>query len=166
MELVRDSIEDLIDSKYRSKWRESLPPIDYLRDKKLNPEYTKIRKNTRLRGLDPYSFVESKFREADLNARETLIALQNNDRSEALRTAYASDMAIFEAWLVSRSIVSGDDNLILTELKWALAMTALSAPRNLADEFSKTIANIRSRLAWAVGPVDAKDLARHFAKLI
>ena len=166
MEIVRDAIEELLEPKYRLKWRSGLPSVDYLRDKELNPENAKIRRNSRLRGLDPYVFIESKFHEADINARETLIALQDNAKSEALRTAYASDIAVFEGWLVSRSLISDDDNLILTELKWALAMTSLTAPRNIADEFSKTIGNIRSRLAWAVGPVEAKDLARHFAKFI
>jgi len=166
MDTLRNNIEELLNVNYRSKWRENLAPIDYLRDKKLTIDNARLRKNARLRGLDPYSFVESKFREADINARETLISLQNNDKNEALRTAYASDMAVFEAWLVSRSIFSDDDNLILTELKWSLAMTALSAPRNPADEFSKTIGDIRSRLVWAVGPTDARSLAKHFAKLI
>lgn len=166
LDKIRNTIGSMLEESVRAKWQTSLAPIDYLRDRKLSPGSLKTRREARLRNMYPEDFIASRFQEADNYAREALSFMEKDNKFEALRTAYMSDLAVFEGWLVGNSISCGDNDLILTELRWSLAMTSLSAPRNPADPVIKTIGDIRSRLVWAVGQSDAKDLARHFCKII
>ncbi len=166
METIRKTVGSLLEDDDREKWMDNLASIDYFHGKRLSTESLKARKESRLHGMLPRNFMESRFLEADGHAKDSLDFIKKENKFEAARTAYLSDIAVFEAWLVGSSLSCGDDDLILTELRWSLAMTSLSAPRNPSDELVKTIGDIRSRLVWAVGQNDAKDLARHFCKII
>jgi hypothetical protein len=119
----------------------------------------------RLRNRDPYQWVNAKFRSADLYAQRALTLNDLGRRRQALRAWFASDLAAFEGWLVSRSIAAGDRLLVQTELRWELAMAAIEQIDSLPEDFNTARVRVRSCLAWAVGPELAQDLAKHLNQL-
>jgi hypothetical protein len=148
------------------KWRKSLAPADRFAfaapvDPQLATNFATLRVGQR----DPYQWVNAKFRAADLYADRARALLDYGSQRQALRAWFASDLAAFEAWLVSRSLAAGDKLLVQTELRWQLAMAAIEQISSLPEGYEQARTSVRSRLAWAVGPEAAEDLANHLNRL-
>lgn len=90
------------------------------------------------------------------NANATYAA---GDAWETINNMYNADLSGFEAWLVQRSIVLGDEDLVFCDLLWALAVAALEQLTSLPEDPRQAVFIVRSRLAWVVGPREAKDLS-------
>jgi hypothetical protein len=81
------------------------------------------------------------------------------DEWGAVVDSYAADLAAFEAWLFERSLSIGDTTFSQAEMRWALAVAALENISALPEDATDASFLVRSRLAWALGPVDAEAFA-------
>lgn len=143
-------------------WRQNLSDVQRFLDMPepdatLASSFAKVRIGER----DPHMWVNARFSSADRYAARSKELRSNGSRRQALRAWYASDLASFEAWLVSRSLASGDRLLIQAELRWELAMEAIEQIESLPEDFESARDTVRSRLAWVVGPQSVDDLVKH-----
>lgn len=81
------------------------------------------------------------------------------DEWGAVVDSYAADLSAFEAWLFERSLSIGDTTFSQAEMRWALAVASLETISALPENATDASFLVRSRLAWALGPVDAEAFA-------
>ena len=129
------------------------------------PHGAKILADVRLSGDTIEAFRDRKANECAVTAARVNKVMVDEEMWNAVELMYAADMAAYESWLAERAMLAGDDLLITLELRWMLTVGALSALKHMPEDFSKAVGVVRSRLAWAVGPSLATDLASRFAPL-
>ena len=104
-------------------------------------------------------FIEAKHSIAHAGYIEATEYLQRGDHENAVAVTYIADLAAFEAWVFSRSIEVGDLSFVQAEMRWSLAVAALAGVGELPLDAEDAVALLRSRLAWALGPREAKGFA-------
>lgn len=102
-------------------------------------------------------------------AERTQVALEAHQRGnellrdglvwDAVLSFYASDLALYESWLFARAHSAGDPLLTGAELQWRLGVAALEQLAELPVDPMAARFTVRSRLAWALGPVQATEFA-------
>ena len=163
--LLRDLIETEVAEGYREEWRKRLSLLDHLADKEVSLVAIQSKRTARLEGLPIDAFIQIRFNQADEYATRANNLAKSGRKKEALDAALASDMASFEAWLVARSVESNDVDLVITEIKWALAKSSLSAPQDMTEDFMTSVNRTRSRLVWVVGKDQARDLVKYLSRI-
>ena len=162
----RNLFEHLIPEDTRNSWRSRLANIDFMESlPAASVDRVKEMKAARLRGLEAETLVENLYSEADARMEQASGLLSSDNVWDAIVAAYESDLAAFEGWLISRSLLVGDENLVQVEMRWTLAVQALADLPTLPNDFTEATALVRSRLAWVVGPTDARDLSKNLALL-
>jgi hypothetical protein len=163
--LLRDQIELMLSATDAALWRKRLPFLDYLGDSIVTPDLLITKRTNRLGDASPADFIKARFKDADTSMDTVLTLLSNDQEKEAIAASFSSDLAAFEAWLITRSINCGDEILALTEIRWALGKAVLADMPPVDKGFNDAIQIVRSRLAWVAGPIDARDLARHLSRM-
>ncbi len=147
-------------------WRERVGTINVFGElETLSPETTLAMADARFEGRTPEEFVSQKFGEAD---QHMVLAKEHHDRGaewDAVLAAYSADLAAFEAWLFEHSIITDDTSFVVAEIRWTLAVKALEGIVELPTEVNEAMALVRSRLAWVLGPKDARELVWALPKL-
>lgn len=166
LSVVRDLIQQRLPEHLQGDWRNRLAPADWLASlPAATPDRARDMVRDRLSGMTPEDFTAGRFSEADQYMQQANAALAAGGQDwDAVEALYASDLAAFEGWLIARSVAAGDTDFIQAEMRWALAVGALSALESLPPGFDDAASVVRSRLAWAVGPRDGLDLARHLSR--
>lgn len=162
---LRNRIEHGLDEAYRSAWRARLASPAYLPEETPTADLAQMLRDQRLGGMSPAMFADAQFAHADQQMAAARDLLARGKTWPAVEAGYAADLAAFEGWLVARSAAAGDDDLVMTELRWTLAVAALETLEGLPEDLEPASNIVRSRLAWAVGPSDAYDLAHHLPSL-
>ena len=157
---ARDAISRVMPDDVRNHWRERLTSLDYLDNQPpATPRGILDISAERLNGSDIDSYLVSKRQEQDAFRHDAITAWDEGNAWGAIEGTYGADLAGFEAWLVQRSRLIGDDNLVQTELLWTLACAALEQITDMPEDYDSAVAMVRSRLAWAVGPLESASLA-------
>lgn len=164
--LIREAIHDSLPKEIRKEWKQGLLENAFLSPlKNASPETTKNVTAARFGGLTVEDFCRYK----ETQAQKALI--DSRDRFAdgliwgSVTSEYEGDLAAFETWIFHNAAQTGDTSYVQAEMRWLLAVSAL-ADLTLPDtdpEWAKFL--VRSRLAWALGPVDASDFARYLSKL-
>ena len=165
VKILRELIENELAPEHREDWAKRLSVLDYLVGKKVSMASAEARAQDRLEGLPVDAFIQIRFNRSAEYARRAKQLVESGRKKEALEAARASDFSALEGWLVARSLEDGDEHLVLTEIKWTLAKTALTVPMDPEEDFGKSINKTRGRLAWVLGRAEASDLARYLAKI-
>ena len=96
-------------------------------------------------------------------AREMRAAGRTED---ALRHAYLSDMASFEAYLIEAATVVADTWLVTVDLRWGAAAAAIAGLPGLPRDVVEAIPMIREQLAFILGPVEAARLSSYLEPVL
>jgi hypothetical protein len=80
---------------------------------------------------------------------------------DALRQAYISDMASFEAYLLEAANRIDDTSLVTVDLRWSAATAAISALPGLPADVVAAVAVIRDQLSSVLGPIEAARLSSY-----
>lgn len=154
-ELPADTLDDFFDA--------IINPRDLaLTDVPVTPEIHDKVINQWLNGLSPQAFIK--------NRRETQVAhlfqaqryAEDNDMEAAALEMHHADVAAFEAWLIEHALDTGDDTLTRARIQWDFFVESLSHIAYLPADLVESVTIVRSRMAWPLGP----DNARTFAEAI
>lgn len=91
------------------------------------------------------------------SARAASLAADTASIPDAIVAQYDADVAAFEAWLLQRSITIKDFHFTQYEMLWSLGMAAVASLPPLPGDAEAARHMVLSRLAWAIGPVEAPD---------
>lgn len=162
---VRNVIEHALPESSRGAWRARLADIAFLSAlPPATPDLVQDMNDDRTQGMDVDDYIQMRYDEADEHMDRAGALRRDGQEWEAIQATYASDLCAFEAWLLARSVNVGDEDCVQAEMRWALAVAALEALTSLPTDVDEASFLVRSRLAWAVGPHDARDFARHLAR--
>lgn len=164
---ARKEIEKVVDTRVLRAWENRLSdPSAYEFASDATPTAARVLRETRLGGQSPEEFVTSRRTAAEANYQYAVQCYDAGDEWGAIEAIYGADLFNFEAWLVQRSINAGDDLLVQVELKWTLAMKAIDQMGAMPTVLNDAVRLVRSRLAWALGPVDAALFANQLPALV
>lgn len=163
--ILRNLIEEELPDEVKEDWHKRLSLLDYLVGKKASIVSAESRALDRLEGMPVDVFIQIRFNRSAEYARRAKQLMESGRKRDALDAARDSDFSALEGWLVARSLESGDTNLVITEIKWTLAKTAITVPLDPDEDFHKSINRTRGRLAWVLGKAEARDLARYLARI-
>jgi hypothetical protein len=158
---ARDSISRVLPHDTVGQWRVMLAHLGHFENQPpASPDGIATLTRERLDGQDAQSFLVNKRQEQEECRVQAVEAWDAGDVWGAIEGTYGADLACFEAWLVRRSLLIGDDSLIHAELMWTLACAALEKIPAIPEDYDAAVALVRSRLSWTVGPQEAPSLAR------
>jgi hypothetical protein len=160
LKALRKDIMSRLPLEFAEPWVNRLAPLDYLENlPAANPSYIQDCTKLRLAEYNTNDFIQYRYDEADELMDQASENFKIGQEWKAIESAYSSDLSAFEAWLVSKSVLMGDQDLVQTEMRWTLATRALDDIKELPSTFDKALFTVRKRLAWAVGPREAKDFS-------
>lgn len=146
-----------------SELSKSFAPVDEFGKIKLTKKHlTHSLGKLKYDSIEPYGFINSKQEQAATYYAETIENISKNELSRATVSLYNGDVAVFESWLISQSIESGDNNYSVAAIRWALAVAALDMLESLPSNPKQAAREIRKALLWSVGPENAVSLKRYF----
>lgn len=160
---VREGIESLLTVGTVDAWKDACADVAGFEGKTLGSDLlASAFVSARLGSLNPEEFVVARFEEAAELYSEASEAELAGDPHASIKIRHQADLAMLEGWLVQRSLDVQDHALIQTTLRWDLAMTAIDSLGELPEEPKAASLVIRSRMAWALGPEDAKKFSDLF----
>lgn len=163
IEYVRSGIMSLLPETDVEAWESACVDISGFADRVLGSDLlASAFVSARLGSLAPSEFVIARFEEAAELYSEASEAELSGDVRSAIKSRHQGDLAMLEGWLVQRSLDVNDNALIQTTLRWDLAMTAIDGLGEIPEEPQAAARVIRSRMAWALGPEDAKKFSELF----
>lgn len=162
--LARGVLAAYLPAEVVQAWIASLDPAAELAGA-LTPVGARMLAQARLSGLTLQEYRIKKATESVAIASRVTLAMIEEEMWTAVETMYDADMAAFEAWLAERAELADDDELVSIELRWMLTVGALSALKQMPEDFYKAVGVVRSRLAWTAGPALAADLASRMPAL-
>lgn len=89
-------------------------------------------------------------------ARENII---EGDTEEAILAIHNADVAAFETWIVEHALDTGDTGLTRARMQWDFFVECIANLSHLPAEMAESIHTVRSRMAWALGPENARNFA-------
>lgn len=144
-------------------WEENLTNTEMFNHlQEASSENSEKMAETRMNGTDVENFIASKKEEASSQMEKAREFLSTGDEWDAVITAYASDLAAYEAWLFERSHKLNDSSYTQAEMMWSLAMSSLEKISELPTDIKEATNLVRSRLAWVAGPKEGKELVSVF----
>jgi hypothetical protein len=115
---------------------------------------------SRLGGLPAAVFVAQRRSDAQVRMRDALADRVRGDTSGAISAAYEADMLTLEAYLVESALAIGDLDMLTVQVRWDLAVAALTRLAGVPDDFSQAVSVVRQTLVASVGSGDGARLAR------
>lgn len=132
-------------------------PIDVLLHEKVIERW--------LDGNTPEDFLLAR-RETQLNnlkqARDHIIAGETEDAILAIHNA---DVAAYETWIVEHALATGDKGFVRARMQWDFFVESLANLSSLPADMVESIHLVRSRMAWALGPDNARNFADSIPEL-
>jgi hypothetical protein len=163
VEHIRKGIESLLPEEAIEAWESRRSDISGFQAKVLGTDLlASAFVSARLGDLEPEDFVIARFEEAAELYADASEAELSGDLHSSIKARHQGDLAMLEGWLVQRSLDVNDAALIQTTLRWDLAMNAIDSLEELPEEPQAAARIIRSRMAWALGPEDAKKFSELF----
>jgi hypothetical protein len=115
---------------------------------------------SRLGGLPAAVFVAQRRSDAQGRMRDALADRVRGDTSGAISAAYEADMLTLEAYLVESALAIGDLHMLTVQVRWDLAVAALTRLAGVPDDFGQAVSVVRQTLVASVGSGDGARLAR------
>lgn len=116
--------------------------------------------HARLGGVPARTFIEQRSAHAKARMRDALAHRVRGDIASAISAAYEADMLTLEAYLVESALAIGDVQLLTVQVRWDLAVAALTRLAGVPDDFSQAVSLVRQTLVASVGSGDGARLAR------
>lgn len=110
-------------------------------------------------------FVGEKRREAESHMLRAQHLRVRQLTEDAISSAYESDLASTESYLVESAIAVGDRRLLTVIARWELAVAALAGIPSLPNDFSAAVDLVRTTIANALGPGDGDRISTAFVPL-
>ncbi len=114
----------------------------------------------RLGGLRAGIFIAQRRADAEERMRDALADRVRGDINGAISAAYEADMLTLEAYLVESALAIGDTALLTVQVRWDLAVAALTRLAGVPDDFGQAVSLVRQTLVASVGSGDGARLAR------
>lgn len=165
VENYRKILRGSLPEEIAQQWETGIAKLDYLNTiiGMVDSAPARIAKAGRVGEMSVQDYALGRRREQGEYLANANAMYEAGDMWEAINNMYNADLSGFEAWLVQRSIVLGDEDLVFCDLLWALAVAALEQLTSLPEDPAQAVFIVRSRLAWVVGPREAKDLSLSLA---
>jgi hypothetical protein len=163
IEYIREGIEILLPKESIAAWESARADVSGFEGKDLGTDLlASAFVSARLGSLSPEDFIVARFEEAAEFYADASEAEHAGDLHSSIKARHQGDLAMLEGWLVQRSLEVNDAALIQTTLRWDLALNAIESLGELPEEPEAAARVIRSRMAWALGPDDAKKFSQLF----
>lgn len=124
------------------------------------PERLRESGYSRLGGLPAATFIAKRRADAQVLMRDALAERVRGDITGAISAAYEADMLTLEAYLVESALAIGDVQLLTVQVRWDLAVAALTRLAGVPDDFGQAVSLVRQTLVASVGSGDGARLAR------
>ena len=124
------------------------------------PERLRESSHARLGGLRAGTFISQRRMDAQSRMRDALADRVRGDINGAISAAYEADMLTLEAYLVESALAIGDTSLLTVQVRWDLAVAALTRLAGVPDDFGQAVSVVRQTLVASVGSGDGARLAR------
>jgi hypothetical protein len=162
LDAFRDAIDDAMPADLALRFRNRLPDLDGLEALPApTPDATISMVAGRLAGCNSLDeFVDMKRAAAASQWEEATRLLAAGNVRDAVMSIYGADLAAFEAWIFSAGAEPVETfTFTHAEMRWALAVAALEALPGIPDSVEEAVPLVRSRLAWSLGPREARTFA-------
>jgi hypothetical protein len=157
--IARAAVAHAFDAGLAREMSTRWPDIDYLAAlPPLDPELVSEAVATRLRSLRPEEFAATRRAEAVELMLEAQMQRVRGDVVTSIHTAFDSDLASLEAYLVESAVAAGDDDLMTVSIRWELATNVVSELPGLPNEFVGAVRAIRAALVVGLGEADGRRL--------
>jgi len=165
---ARDLVEDLrvrmlaaVDSDLADDISARLSPLDHLASFEApTSERLSEASRARLGALPAGAFIEQRRAYAKERMRDALASRVRGDIAAAISAAYEADMLTLEAYLVESALAIGDTQLLTVQVRWDLAVAALTRLAGVPDDFNQAVSIVRQTLVASVGSGDGARVAR------
>ncbi|MEY4136003.1 MAG: hypothetical protein RL205_131 [Actinomycetota bacterium] len=124
------------------------------------PERLREAGYSRLGALRPGDFVTQRRADAQARMRDALAQRVRGDITGAISSAYEADMLTLEAYLVESALAIGDTQLLTVQVRWDLAVAALTRLAGVPEDFGQAVSVVRQTLVASIGSGDGARLAR------
>lgn len=124
------------------------------------PDRLREASHARLGGLRAGIFIAQRRADAQVRMRDALADRVRGDINGAISAAYEADMLTLEAYLIESALAIGDTSLLTVQVRWDLAVAALTRLAGVPDDFGQAISIVRQTLVASVGSGDGARLAR------
>ena len=124
------------------------------------PEQLRESGNSRLGGLPAGTFITQRRADALTRMRDALSDRVRGDTNGAISAAYEADMLTLEAYLVESALAIGDTQMLTVQVRWDLAVAALTRLAGVPDDFGQAVSVVRQTLVASLGSGDGARLAR------
>lgn len=115
---------------------------------------------SRLGGLPAGTFIAQRRSAAQARMNDALVHRVRGDINGAISSAYEADMLTLEAYLVESALAIGDVQMLTVQVRWDLAVAALTRLAGVPDDFGQAVSVVRQTLIASVGSGDGARLAR------
>lgn len=85
--------------------------------------------------------------------------IEAGDMENAILAIHNSDVAAFETWLIEHAVDTGDTGFTRARIQWDFFVETIANLSYLPAEMSESIKTVRSRMAWTLGPANARNFA-------
>lgn len=124
------------------------------------PDRLREASHARLGGLRPGIFVAQRRADAKSRMSDALSDRVRGDITGAISAAYEADMLTLEAYLVESALAIGDTALLTVQVRWDLAVAALTRLAGVPEDFGQAVSVVRQTLVASLGSGDGARLAR------
>jgi hypothetical protein len=164
VESFRKTLLKNLDSNAALLLKEMLSELDHLVEMEVSAKNIEDSLGQhRFSSIDGYDYIRRKQDEA---TRLYIQAInhKNTEPAKSVVFLYQGDLAVFESWLISQSVMLNDSSYVVAALRWSLASAALNNLEGLPNNPKSAAREIRKALLWAVGPENAKSLSKYLLK--
>lgn len=164
VESFRKTLLKSLDANAALLLKDMLSELDHLVEVKVsNKDIEDSLGQHRFSSIDGYDYIRRKQDEA---TRLYIQAInhKNTEPAKSVVFLYQGDLAVFESWLISQSVMLNDSSYVVAALRWSLASAALNNLEGLPSNPKSAAREIRKALLWAVGPENAKSLSKYLLK--
>lgn len=161
VEGMRVRLLDSVDADLADDIATRFAPLDHLASFEApSSERLKESGKFRLGGLPAGTFIAQRRSDAQSRMRDALADRVRGDINGAIAAAYEADMLTLEAYLVESALAIGDTQMLTVQVRWDLAVAALTRLAGVPDDFGKAVSVVRQTLVASVGSGDGARLAR------
>lgn len=112
-----------------------------------------------LDGKTPQQFIRNR-RELQVKyLTQAKAMIEAGDIENAILAIHNSDVAAFETWVIEHALDTGETGFTLARIQWDFFIETIANLSYLPAEMSESINTVRSRMAWVLGPQNAKNFA-------
>jgi len=118
-----------------------------------------------LDGQSPTAFIAQRRHNQVAKLTTARELIEQGDTEAATLAIHDADVAAFEAWLVEHALDTHDVSFTRARIQWDFFVESLSNLSYLPADIYESVDMVRSRMAWPLGPQNARRFAEAIPEL-